>query len=356
MRSRSILPALLALALLLLCACGQTEPPAADASPTVTELTPEPADSVAPEPPAAPEPTSPAALSLEGSQAMARFLNAGRALLTEDALFCFDFDEDWLPALARYTWKDGTLSAYTILAKGCVPEYLCRAEGWLFYIDRASGALERVPEGGGEREILLEGPCGYLSLREGRLYLCDESGRFLSLGPDGKEEELLLEGPCAFAYPLDGAIVYQDLSDGGRLHLLDRETGEDRALTDKAAWAPLILAGELWYQDGEGLYCSDLAGGEPRAVSLPEKDGDLELLPEAGGLLLRGIRDGDGPQQWSGAPGGPYHPMARGYRICDWLGGGVCVDTVYEPDGRIRCFLLTETDGAEISFLAGKTL
>ena len=81
----------------------------------------------------------------------------------------------------------------------------------------------------------------------------------------------------------------------------------------------------------------------------------LELLPEAAGLVVRGLQEENGPVQWQGPPEGPFLRQARGYRICDWLGGGLRVDTVYEPDGRIRCFLLTAGDGTQISFLAGRT-
>ena len=351
MRARSIL-ALLLLALLL-GACGsETAAPAAEASPASEP----PAVSAAPETEPSLAPEEDGALSLEESQAMARFLNAGRALLEDGALYCYDFDEHWESALASYSWKKGELGEYKVLARGCVPEYLCHAAGALYYIDRLTGALERVPEKGGEREILWEGPCTDLSLREERLYLCDGAGRFLSLDLDGGDEQVLLPGPCAWAYPLEGAILYRDLGDEGRLHLRDRESGEDRALTDGAAWAPLLLDGQLWYQDDTGLHSRALAGGPVRDVQLPEAEGDIELLPLAEGLLLRGIRDGIGPEQWEGPPGGPYQQMARGYRVCDWLGGGYRIDTIYEPDRRIRCFLLTGEDGTEISFLAGHTL
>lgn len=351
MRARTIL-ALLLLALLL-GACGTEAAAPAEEASTAPET---PAESAIPDEEPDPVPVAEDALSLAESQAMARFLNAGRALLEDGALYCYDFDERWESALAHYSWKEGALGDYKVLARGCVPEYLCHAAGALYYIDRLTGALERVPEKGGEREILREGPCADLSLREERLYLCDEAGRFLSLDLDGGDEQVLLQGPCAWAYPLEGAILYRDLDDEGRLHLRDRESGEDWALTEGAARAPLLLGGQLWYQDAEGLHSRDLAGGPVRDVQLPETEGDVELLPLAEGLLLRGIRDGIGPEQWEGPPGGPYQQMARGYRVCDWLGDGYRIDTIYEPDRRIRCFLLIGEDGTEISFLAGHTL
>ena len=338
---------LLALALLL-AACGAESAESAPApSPVETE---------------APEETLPPAeghllpdLDLEQSQAMARFLNANRALLLDGRLYCYDFGPEWTPVLARYTWTQGTLKGFTVLAEGCIPEYLCSDGEHLFYIDRSSGAIERVPEKGGKRELLREGPCEGLALRDGRLYFRDGEGRFLSIDVDGKDETELLPGPCSFAYPLAGAILYRADKDGGRLHLYREESGADEALTAGPASTPLIFDGRLWYDDGSALCSVDLDLLDEARTELPERDGAVELLPEEAGLSLRVFRDEHGPHQWAGAPEGPFREEARGYRICDWLGGGVRVDTVYEPDGRIRCFLLTDDEGAEISFLAGRT-
>ncbi len=293
-------------------------------------------------------------LGPEESQAMARFLNANRVLLKGHRLYCYDFDADWSPVLARYTWKNGTLSGFTVLARGCVPEYLCLSEGWLYYIDRSSGALERVREGGGERTVLRAGPCRWLSQRDGLLYYCDAAGRFLSLDPRTDGETVLLEGPGAFPWPLEGAVLYRAEEDGGRLHLR-RSDGGDTVLSAPGASTPLIWEDRLWYCAGGALHSVGLDGQDPRVYGLPEKNGDIELLPTAAGLSLRGIRDENGPVQWAGGPEGPFLQQPRGYRICDWLGDGVRVDTVYEPDGRIRCYLLTGDDETAISFLAGRT-
>lgn len=333
---------------LLLAACGG-EPAESAPSPSLAE------------PEEAAETSTPVedrvlpALDLEESQAMARFLSANRAFLQDDRLYCYDFGADWTPALARYTWSKGALTDYTVLAEGCIPEYLCSDGGYLYYIDRSSGGIERVPETGGDRELLRKGPCEGLSLRDGRLYFCDGEGRFLSADTDGKHEIVLLSGPCGFAYPLEGAILYRAEKDGGRLHLYRMAERTDEAITAGPAATPLIYDDRLWYDDGAALCSVDLDLLDEQRTTLPEWGGALELLPEAAGLTVRITRDEDGPIQWSGGLDRPFRQEARGYRICDWLGGGVRVDTVYEPDGRIRCFLLTDGKGAEISFLAGRT-
>ena len=291
-------------------------------------------------------------LSLSESQAMARLLNANRVLFREDSLFCYDFDSDWTPVLARYTWKDGKLSGFRVLAEGCVPEYLCWLDGWLCYINRESGALERVSDQGGERQLMRQGPCSCLCLRDGLLYYCDETGRYLALDMAHNADTLILEGPCAFAWPMEDGVLYQEAG-SGRIWLR-RGEGSVRSLSPEGASPPLLLEDRVWYTYAGSLVSRSLSGGEDRVYALPEHVGDLELLPGAEGLCLRGIREADGIVQWEGGIDGPFEDLDRGYRICDWLGGGLRVDTVYEPDGRIRCYLLQDEAGTELSFLAGK--
>ena len=343
MRARLILTALL-LAALLLSACGlqreeaPTPSPVPTPEPSPVVVTPEVREITAPDP--------------EGSRAMAMVLNANRVAVTEDALYCYDFDENWLPVLARYSREDGSLDGFTVLAEGCVPEYLCESEGWLFYIDRSSGALERVSTEGGERHTLHLGPCRWLCLKEGLLYFCDGRGRFLSLEPRTRVLTQLLAGPCAFAYPLEGGVLWRE-QDSGDICFTDGETGGVRILCPGAPSNPLLLKNRLWYRSGNGVYSVDLTGEQPRSYPLPETDGAVELLPVDGDLYLRGIRETDGPVQWEGYPEGPFEYLPRGYRICDWLGEALRVDTVYEPDGRIRCYLLQDEEGNALRFLAG---
>ena len=336
MKARYLLLAAL-LCLLLLCGCGQREE--AEAPPEFR----------------LPEGRHLDALSLEESQAMACFLNANRALLDEGSLYCYDFDSGWLPVLARYTWDGTGLTDFTILAEGCVPEYLCRLGDDLYYIERNSGGIERVPLQGGERESVRSGPCDGLVLRDGQLCFRDGEGRFLARDPASGAETQLLPGSCAWAYPLQGAILYLSAGEESLLRLYWVEEGLDEALSVGPAATPLILGDRLYYRSGGLLHCVGLDGEDPGSFALPEADGDIELLPEAAGLRLRGILDENGPQQWDGPPEGPFYLQARGYWICDWLGGGLRVDTVYEPDGRIRCFLLRADGGVQLSFLAGRT-
>ena len=339
-RALLILAVLLAL---LLCACGKEQTEPAEPAPT----------GAAPTEPPLPEARRIDPLSDEESRAMAMVLNANRVLPGEGELFCYDFDEDWSPVLARYRWEDGRLEDFTVLAKGVVPEYLCRDGDWLYYIDRG-GALERVPAEGGDRQILREGPCRWLCLRDGLLYFCDGEGRFLSRDPENGRETILLEGPCAFAYPLEGGWLWQDGS--GSIRFTDKENGAVRELRHGPASAPLLLGDRLWVRSGASLCSVNLEGGDAKVYPLPDTEGPVELLPQEDGLFLRGIQEPYGPIQWMGGPEGPFDQRDRGYLICDWLGDELRVDTVYEPDGRIRWYLLQDSRGIEICFLAGRTL
>ena len=295
---------------------------------------------------------APISLSLEESQAMARVLNANRVLYREGSLYCYDFDRDWKPVLARYTWKDGKLSGFRILAEGCVPEYLCYVDGWLCYINRDTGAMERVSAEGGERQLMRQGPCRCLTARGGLLYYCDEAGRCLALDMARNFDTTVLEGPCSFIWPMGEALLYQE-AESGRI-LYRNEAGRDYILSPEGASPPLLLEDRVWYGFAGSLVARSFSGGEDLVYPLPEHRGDVELLPGAEGLALRGIREENGIVQWEGGMEGPFEDLDRGYRICDWLGEGLWVDTVYEPDGRIRCYLLRDEAGTELSFLAGK--
>ncbi len=349
-----LLAALLALAMLLTAACGQSAPPPQEAEAPASS--PEASPEASPEPtplPGLPDGLRLPSLSLEESQAMAGFLNANRALVWGDRLYCYEFGAKWAPVLGLYTWRNGELSEFTVLAEDCIPEYLCRETGWLYYLDRKTGAVMRLTEKGGTPQVLRKDPCDWLCLKDGLLYFVDSRGRFVSMEPGLGREKLLFEGPCSFAFPLGELILYQ-AAESGQLRLHRTGDGLDLPLSEGAASPALIAEDRLWYHSGATLVSLDLEGRDRKTYEIPANDGAVELLPEKDGLLLRGLREENGPVQWYGPPEGPFQTLARGYRICDWMGEGVRIDTVYEQDGRILHFLLRDKKGNEISFAAGK--
>ena len=165
-------------------------------------------------------------------------------------------------------------------------------------------------------------------------------------------DTLVLEGPCSFLWPMGEGILYRE-AESGRI-LYRNENGREFLLSPEGASPPLVLEDRIWYGFAGSLVARSFSGGEDLVYALPEHTGDPELLPVNEGLLLRGICDTNGVLQWEGGAEGPFEDLDRGYRICDWLGEGLWVDTVYEPDGRIRCYLLRDEAGNELSFLAGK--
>lgn len=45
-----------------------------------------------------------------------------------------------------------------------------------------------------------------------------------------------------------------------------------------------------------------------------------------------------------------------GYRLCDFVGEACRVDAAYDPDGRLRCFVLVNEAGGELRYFGGKVL
>ena len=45
-----------------------------------------------------------------------------------------------------------------------------------------------------------------------------------------------------------------------------------------------------------------------------------------------------------------------GYRLCDFVGEDCRIDAAYDPDGRLRCFVLVDKTGGELRFFGGKIL
>lgn len=296
-------------------------------------------------------------LSREESMAMLRYMNVNRALILDGRLYTLDYDGAYLPVLAVYTLEGG-LRRERILAEDCVPEFLCQCEGLLFYRNaRHNGALESVDPGSGKQRTVKTGPCDWLHAEGGRLYYCDASGRYCSAAPDGSGETVLLKEPCAFPWPLEDQLLYQRLSDES-LRLYRTEDGSDIPLTEQAAQSPVILDGRLYYSSG-GTVCSmGLDGLDARRCELPTLARPAELLPAGEGLLLRGVTEDNGPRQFTADPAvlpdSLRYTAERGWQLCDTIGPEGRVDAVYNPDGRLRCFVFTDAEGRETVYIAGR--
>jgi len=296
-------------------------------------------------------------LSREESLRMLRYMSVNRALAAGERLYCLDYDGEYLPVLAEYS-LDGGLRRHAVLAENCVPAFLSLYEDKLYYVNqRADNALECFDLKSGERQVLREGPCDWLLIQDGLLYYCGPEGYYYSAEPDGSGETLLLEESCAYPWPMGERILYQSRADE-RLRLYWPEEGTSVTLTEHAAAAPVIWQDRLYYSAGETPHSTALNGLEAVAYPVPPLVDPAELLPEATGLLLRGVTDDNGLKQWTAYPedaaGTLRYLDDRSYRLCDYVDEQYRVDAVYNLDGRLRCFLLTDSEGRETVYIAGR--
>lgn len=299
------------------------------------------------------------AVSREETLGMLNHRLANRALLVGEQLYTLDYDREYAPVLMRYRLSDDMLTEATELALDCVPQWLCQWEDRLYYVNvRAGYAIESIGLADTERSLVREGPCHSLLIRDGLLYFCDGEDRLCSLQIDGSGEQVLLEN-CDCPWLWGDAVLYRNTADGGRLHLVWPQEESDVALTGPSAWGGVVQGSRLWYVEGNSLCSLSLDSLERTRESLPATIDPPELLMTGTQLWLRGVSDRNGPSQWTARSSAPEESLSysdsTGYRLCDYLGDKIRVDTLYFPDGRVRCFLLVDALGMETPFIAGRS-
>lgn len=284
---------------------------------------------------------------------MLRAMGGGRGLVLDGALYCLDYDQAYRPLLARYLLTEEGPAERQVLAEDCLPESLLEAGGWLYYCN--GGALERIAPDGSGREVLRQGESRSLQSRDGLLYFCDGQGRFLELDPETGRERTVLEGPCCYPWLREDALLYQSDGDSS-LHVRWLSDGTEDSFPLSPGYAPLGAGNLLYYSTDRSLVCLGLDGLGTRERELPGLRGTVELVPGDGGWVLRWIAEENGLEQFTLIPGGekPQPAAWQGYRLCDYAGDGWRLDSWYGSDGRLRCFFLTDPQGTETAFLAGR--
>ena len=295
--------------------------------------------------------------SAEESMEMARFMCSNRVCVSNDTLYTMDFDGDFQPVLAAYSRRGVELSVFRILVSDCVPEWLCLYEGCLYYVNsHANGRIECYDPAAGLYSVIADKPCSYLSIRDGRLYYCNEKGYFCSAGLDGSGETVIVDKRCCYPWLLGEALIYQDDNDGEKLRLRWLSDGAELTLSADAAYAPVLLGEKLIYSVKGGIHSMSIDGYDPAGYITPTLTGAAELIYEQGKWLLRGLSDDYGIDQWRvELSGGAVENCEAGlYRWCDYIDGSFRVDAVYYPDGRLRDFELVGADGSVTRYLSGK--
>ncbi len=293
------------------------------------------------------------------SAAMSSYMSGARWLVDGERMYGLDYDAALRPVLASYRLADGKPGDFEILCADCAPEYLTLHEERLYYL--SEGRLERLTLESGRREVLHEGPLRSLQMFDGALYWTDAEGRFCRAGLDGRNAQVLIEGPCDYAWAMPEGLIYQSEAEGCclRLRLPD---GSDRRLTAAASYAPLRVGTLVWYSQrdslGSVLASVDLTDGTVTRYETPSLRGAAELIPVGGEWRLRCFLDTDSWKQLLLRPGETEGERRSysGYRLCDWVGETARIDAAYDPDGRLRCFVLVGADGGETRFFGGELL
>ena len=324
-----------------LCACAQSVPPD---EPEETQIV-EPPDYV------------PAFTDAE-SAAMSAFMNKGRAVIYSGALYTFEFDAEYKPVLAKYS----AAGEYEILAEDCVPEFLSVYNDRLYYINtRRGGVIESAALDGSDRQPLSAEGCDRLEIYNGELYFLDADGRYVRMPAEGGEPAVLLQGPCSYPYVFDGHVIYQDGRDEC-LYMADVSTGETLRLSYVPAYAPVILGQALYATEktetGYGIYRLDLAAGTAKSYEGHVLGAAAELYLCGGEWHLR-YPDADGAQHilpLGDINGGAEDCDYNGYRRVEYVSEQYLIECEYEPNARVRKFVVTAADGTEHEYMAGGTV
>jgi len=293
----------------------------------------------------------------EQSGQMMNVMSANRAYVAEDALYTLELDGESRPVLSSYKLEGERLSDYMPLRENCVPKWITEHEGTLYYINEENGdAIECIDLESLEHRVLVEGPCAYLQIGDGRLYFTDAQKYFCSASLSGENVETVLDKPCCYPFLAGDVLIFQSEGEGEILKLRFTESGKEIRLTEKAAYAPVIIADRIFYTCDGWVQSMRLDGMAPTLCSSDIVTGAAEYIFENGAWYARGVSTGYGVQQWSCAlPEGQARDYSySGYSYNDFTGHGFRVDADYFADGRLRAFILYSPDGSRAEYLYGK--
>lgn len=297
------------------------------------------------------------AFSTAESARMQTHMSANRVLATEEALYTLELDRDQEPVLASYKLENGQLSQYRRLSRDCVAKWLVEHEGSLYYVNELNAQrIERIELATGKKTVLTDYPCSYLQIKEGQLWFCDGAGYFCKAELDGSGKTAVIGKSCCYTYVMDDSVLFQSESEGEILKLFIIEEGKEIALTERTAYAPVIIGERLYYSMDGQIHSMGIDGMGTAVLESPKVSGAAEYILEDGAWYARAITEGYGLNQWCcPIEGGQSEDKGyKGYLYCDYADGFYRVDADYFSDARLRSFILTGSDGSRSEYLYGQ--
>jgi len=235
----------------------------------------------------------------------------------------------------------------------------------VYYLNSLEGSVESIDLEGNDRQVIISGGCDWLQLSGGKLYYCDESGRYCRAELDGSGATVLMDESVYYPYYMDGVVLYQSELDGESLHLRWLSDGADMKLTDAPSYAPVILDDTIYYTQNCGEFnriCSIELGESPavKMYDMPEIHGAAEFFydMQSGWRARYILSDGSGqaelPVDKLGGGRGQLSENSA-YMLCDYVGEGIRTDVCQGADGRVNCFVMDCPDGTEVVYFSGKS-
>ena len=194
----------------------------------------------------------------EETREMSNFMNKNRYVTVGGVLYGQGWDGKLFRAEPVVSGKTVTLKNTRVLMKDAEAVSFTYHEGKVYCCLQATYKnQESVISFDCETDevaVIYTGKTDYLQGCEDGLYFVDEDGFYCRMDYTGENKTVILERAVFHPYRFrEEWLIFQDDSDGERLHLRNLNTGEEMTLTDRRGFRS-ILCGDTLY------YCSAVKG------------------------------------------------------------------------------------------------
>lgn len=145
-----------------------------------------------------------------------------------------------------------------LLSAQSAPQYVDLHGSDIYFLYREAGdeggrSVCRIGKDGSGLVTVADDAYGYVQLVGDRLFYCDSSHKYRSVGLDGSGGELVFDREIYMAYQVKpGLLMYQDDADGESLHLRDLETGADMRIAAGRIYDYGIIGNYLYFAKIDG--------------------------------------------------------------------------------------------------------